>query len=108
MRHVIVTPYFLPFPLSPNPTQLVLEDELSAGGSTDTIDIAKTNTTALKVNNNMLMDWEGLVDTTQRLLVSPTSQLRWLNLSFNDLKTIDSVSEWRDYRFCLKGPTHNF
>ncbi len=69
----------------------MLEDELSAGDSTDTIDIAKTCTTALRLNNNMIVDWEGLLDSVERLLVAPSANLRWLDLSFNDLKTIDSV-----------------
>lgn len=40
----------------------------------------------------MIVNWDGLLDTMERLLVNPTANLRWLDLSFNDLQTIDSVS----------------
>ena len=87
--------------------QLVLEDELSSGGSTDTIDISQSSSPALRVNNNMLVDWEEFSDVVGRLLVDPASNLRWLDLSFNDLRTIDSVSQYqfmpaiKEYpRFC--------
>lgn len=54
--------------------------------------IEKTNTTAFRVNNNLLSDWEGFMDTLEALIVNPTLNLAWLDLSFNDLKSIDSVS----------------
>lgn len=32
------------------------------------------------------------MDTLEALIVNPTLNLAWLDLSFNDLKSIDSVS----------------
>ncbi|XP_014813218.1 PREDICTED: leucine-rich repeat-containing protein 51, partial [Calidris pugnax] len=45
---------------------------------------------ALRLNNNNLGDLGGLTPTLEKLLVPPT-QLRWLDLSFNCLTTIDPV-----------------
>uniref|UniRef100_A0A8C3K4U3 Leucine-rich repeat-containing protein 51 n=1 Tax=Calidris pygmaea TaxID=425635 RepID=A0A8C3K4U3_9CHAR len=45
---------------------------------------------ALRLNNNSLGGLGGLTPTLEKLLVPPT-QLRWLDLSFNHLTTIDPV-----------------
>ena len=73
--------------------QLVLEDELAADDSTDTIDLKVTQSlgSGLRLNNNMLSDWEGFSDTVSRLFVDHRTHLRWLDLSFNDMTTIDAV-----------------
>ena len=76
------------------PTQLVLEDELAADDSTDTMDlkIMPSTSTALRLNNNMLNSWEGFSETVGKLFVQHTEHLCWLDLSFNELRTIDDVS----------------
>ena len=73
--------------------QLVLEDELAADDSTDTVDlkIPQSSSTALRLNNNMLSYWEGFRDTVSRLFVSHSTHLHWLDLAFNEIKTIDEV-----------------
>ena len=73
--------------------QLVLEDELAADDSTDTVDlkIPQSSSTALRLNNNMLSQWEGFGDTMSRLFVSHPTHLHWLDLAFNEIKTIDEV-----------------
>lgn len=68
---------------------LIENDIESEKGST--IIIEKTNTTAFRVNNNLLSEWDGFMDTLEALIVNPTVNLAWLDLSFNDLKTIDSA-----------------
>ncbi|XP_012812100.1 uncharacterized protein LOC394652 isoform X1 [Xenopus tropicalis] len=45
---------------------------------------------ALRLNNNTLTDLKGFGETAEKLLSDPP-QLRWIDLSFNDLSTIDSV-----------------
>ncbi|OCT93471.1 hypothetical protein XELAEV_18016540mg [Xenopus laevis] len=45
---------------------------------------------ALRLNNNTLTDLKGFGETVEKLLGDPT-QLSWIDLSFNDLSTIDSV-----------------
>lgn len=49
-------------------------------------------TTALKFSNNMLSTWEGFASTVQGLLLHPL-HLGWVDLSFNDLHSISTVSE---------------
>ena len=71
--------------------QYLVEDEVpTEKGSTMLVE--KTNTTAFRVNNNLLAEWEGFMDTLDALVVNPATNLAWLDLSFNDLKSIDSVS----------------
>lgn len=41
----------------------------------------------------MIGNWEEFLYTVDRLLVDPGSLLQWLDLSFNDLKTIDDVRQ---------------
>ena len=74
-------------------TQLVLEDELAADDSTDTVDlhVPPSTSTALRLNNNGLSTWEGISDTLRRLFVDHTTHLCWLDLAFNDIRTIDVV-----------------
>ncbi|CAH2225928.1 leucine-rich repeat-containing 51-like isoform X1 [Pelobates cultripes] len=45
---------------------------------------------ALRLNNNILTDLQGFGETMEKLL-SDSSQLSWIDLSFNDLSTIDPV-----------------
>lgn len=49
--------------------------------------------TSLKFNNNMLNSWDGFASTVRGLLLNPL-QLAWVDLSFNDLRSISSVSEF--------------
>ena len=51
----------------------------------------KSKSTSLKLNNNLLSDWSGLRDALLALFVEPAKTLGWIDLSFNDLKTIDEV-----------------
>ena len=55
------------------------------------VDIEKSNTTALKLNNNLLNQWEGFTSTMHRLFVDPARTLAWIDLSFNDLRSINEV-----------------
>ena len=88
------TPLYTTHSIVTVPTQLVLEDELAADDSTDTMDlkITPSTSTALRLNNNMLNRWEGFSETVGRLFVQHTEHLCWLDLSFNELRTIDDVS----------------
>ena len=81
------------YPLPPLP-QLVLEDELAADDSTDTVDlqITPSSSTALLLNNNGLTLWEGFSDALSRLFVDHSSHLCWLDLAINEIRTIDAVS----------------
>ena len=72
--------------------QLVLEDELSTEGSTESVVVDQSRSMALRVNNNMLGDWENFLPTMCKLFVEPTTRLAWIDFSFNDLRTIDKVS----------------
>lgn len=56
------------------------------------IDIQPSDSTALKVNNNMLTDWDDFNSIIHMLFVNPSQTLFWIDMSFNDLRTIDSVS----------------
>ncbi len=40
----------------------------------------------------MLANWEGFWDTINGMFINPTNTLQWIDLSFNDIKTIDQVS----------------
>jgi len=71
---------------------LVLEDELSTEGSTESVVVDQSRSMALRVNNNMLGDWENFLPTMCKLFVEPTTRLAWIDFSFNDLRTIDKVS----------------
>ena len=73
---------------------MLLEEELAGDvvGSEVSLDGPHSTATALRVNNNMLGDWEGFSETMAKLFLEPTTHLAWLDLAFNDLKTIDSVS----------------
>ncbi len=68
-----------------------MEDELSVGSSQDSIDVEKFPSTALKVNNNILVVWDGFMSSIFKLFEDPISKLGWIDFSFNDLKTIDEV-----------------
>ena len=71
-----------------------LEEELAGdlGDSEVSLDGPHSTATALRVNNNMLADWDGFSETMVKLFLEPASHLAWLDLAFNDLKTIDCVS----------------
>ena len=75
------------------PLQLILEDELESEEGSQ-VSIHRLPSTAVKVNNNMLMDWEGFFPTIDAILVDSTQRLSWLDLSFNDFKLIDSVRSY--------------
>ncbi|KAJ1120545.1 hypothetical protein NDU88_008710 [Pleurodeles waltl] len=51
---------------------------------------AKVITQSIRLNNNTLTDLTGFKDMTEQVLADP-SQLRWIDLSFNDLLTIDTI-----------------
>ena len=63
-------------------------DEVSEA---DSMAIVKSNSTSLKLNNNMLANWTDFSSTTHQLFVDPALTLAWIDLSFNDLRTIDEV-----------------
>ena len=81
---------YKPLPLP----QLILEDELSTSGDSgsSSLDVAATPSTALRVNNNILNSWDGFLGVVAKLVAGGVAALQWLDLSFNDLKTIDVVS----------------
>ena len=54
--------------------------------------VEQSRSMALRVNNNMLGDWEDFLPTMRKLFVEPTTRLAWIDLSFNDLRTVDKVS----------------
>ncbi len=68
-----------------------LEDELSTGSSGGSLEVEKFPSTALKVNNNILLSWDGFMTSIAKLFQDPVSKLGWIDFSFNDLKTIDVV-----------------
>ena len=55
------------------------------------VEVIQSESTALKVNNNMLTTWDFFNDTICRLFVDPVLTLAWIDLSFNDFRTIDEV-----------------
>lgn len=71
--------------------QFDLNEELG-GDSNTSLHLEKSNSTALKVNNNILKSWEGFWPAMERLFVHPALQLQWIDFSFNDLQAIDDVS----------------
>lgn len=66
-----------------------LEDEVAS--EADKLIVTQSNAEVVKLNNNMLSDWEGFSEMLHTLLISPL-QLSWIDLSFNDFKNINSVS----------------
>ncbi|XP_069496408.1 leucine-rich repeat-containing protein 51 isoform X2 [Ambystoma mexicanum] len=50
----------------------------------------KVITQSIRLNNNTLTELSGFRDMIAKVLADPT-QLRWIDLSFNDLSTIDTV-----------------
>lgn len=62
------------------------------GDSEVSLEGPRSTATALRLNNNMLGDWYGFSKTMVKLFLEPARHLAWLDLAFNDLKTIDSVS----------------
>ena len=60
--------------------------------SSTSLHLEKSDSTALKVNNNILNSWDGFWMSLEKLFVEPVLQLQWIDFSFNDLKTIDAVS----------------
>ena len=75
------------------PWQIVeLDDDDDEDDDNREVRVTKSKSTALKLNNNMLFGWEGLLETLELLFVNPILNLQWLDLSFNDLKSVDSVS----------------
>ena len=71
--------------------QLDLSEEVIEDSSTS-LHLDKSNSTALKVNNNILNSWDGFWMSLEKLFVEPALQLHWIDFSFNDLRTIDAVS----------------
>ena len=71
--------------------QFDLNEEMG-GDSNTSLQLEKSNSTALKVNNNMLKLWEGFWPAIERLFVEPAMQLQWIDFSFNDMQVIDDVS----------------
>ena len=50
----------------------------------------KFETTALKLNNNLVNEWDGF-DGLVSLLLNNPSELSWIDLSFNYILTIDAI-----------------
>ena len=63
-----------------------LEEEVA-----DEIEIEKSTTTALKVNNNLIAHWDDFTTAIQQLFVDPVQTLAWIDFSFNELRTISEV-----------------
>lgn len=61
------------------------------GDSEVSLEGPRSTATALRLNNNMLGDWYGFSKTMVKLFLEPARHLAWLDLAFNDLKTIDSA-----------------
>ena len=61
----------------------------------DKLIVTQSNAEVVKLNNNMLSEWEGFSEMFHTLLISPL-QLSWIDLSFNDFKNISSVSFQHD------------
>ncbi len=80
-----------------------LEDELSKsiGSSGCSVEVEKFPSTALKVNNNVLLSWDGFMTSIAKLFQDPVSKLGWIDFSFNDLKTIDVVCSRRNSMYVL-------
>lgn len=66
-----------------------LEDELRGENSRGSFEVEKFPSTALRVNNNILVKWDGFISTISQLFEDPTTRLGWIDFSFNDLKIID-------------------
>ena len=79
--------------------QFDLSDEVAEDSSTS-LEIEKSNSTSLKVNNNILNSWEGFWMVIEKVFVEPALQLQWIDFSFNDLKTIDDVSQLKQCPTC--------
>ena len=73
--------------------------------SNTSLHLDKSNSTALKVNNNILNSWDGFWMSLEKLFVEPALQLQWIDFSFNDLKTIDEVSSAILLVCSTNGPT---
>lgn len=65
-----------------------LEDEMASDA--DKLIVTQSNAEVVKLNNNMLSEWEGFSEMFHTLLISPL-QLSWIDLSFNDFKNISSA-----------------
>lgn len=50
--------------------------------------IVKRNTNVVRFCNNVICDWKDFMSTMNTIVEDP-EQIEWLDLSFNDLKTID-------------------
>ncbi|XP_066919797.1 leucine-rich repeat-containing protein 51-like [Clytia hemisphaerica] len=51
--------------------------------------VRKRKTNALRLSNNVLTEWGGFLDTVEKIVENP-ADLEWIDVSFNDLTTIDS------------------
>ena len=71
-------------------TQLDLEEE-EMELEDSLVHLPLSASTALRVNNNMLTSWEGFWSTLGDLYIDPAATLHWLDVSFNDLRSIDQV-----------------
>ncbi|KAI8508525.1 Leucine-rich repeat-containing protein 51 [Branchiostoma belcheri] len=67
------------------------EDEMRQGSRKHKYDEeGKINSNALRMNNNALTTLDGLSGAITRLFINPEA-LAWVDLSFNDLTTVDPV-----------------
>ena len=64
--------------------------------------ITQSDAEVVRLNNNMLSSWDGFSDTFHTLLLSPL-QLSWIDLSFNDLKSIHAVCKAIVSHLCVSG-----
>jgi hypothetical protein len=53
--------------------------------------IERSTTTAIKLNNNLIGHWDDFSSTMHQLFVDPALTLSWIDLSFNELRTINDV-----------------
>ena len=54
---------------------------------------------AIKLNNNMLVSWDGFTEVLTQLCTAPL-QIAWIDLSFNDLRNIPLVITHIQHMMC--------
>jgi len=52
-------------------------------------EITKRRTNAVRLSNNVINEWKEFSPTLEKLVVDPYEAIEWIDLSFNDMTTID-------------------
>ena len=68
------------------------EDDEDLEAEDSLVHLPLSDSTALRVNNNMLTSWDGFWPTMCDLFTDPAANVQWLDLSFNDIRSIESAS----------------